>query len=121
MQDFFVSFLSINTIIWSTIFLPSKLTEILKKKICPDSSLLKIKKTVQMFNNSVNFKDTKIVGQILESYYRLYAIYHLLEIKDDIQVVSQFPCLLGHPVQFPCLLLHPVHIVVLFRMLVLSL
>ena len=28
----------------------------------------------------------------------LYTIYQLSEIKDDIQVVSQFPCLLGHPV-----------------------
>ncbi len=66
-----------------------------------------------MFNNSVNFKDKKIVGQILESYYRLYVIYHLLEIKDDIQVISQFPCLLGLPV-------HKINIVVLFRMLLLS-
>ena len=28
----------------------------------------------------------------------LYVIYQLSEIKDDIQVVPQFPCLLGHPV-----------------------
>ena len=27
-----------------------------------------------------------------------YVIYQLSKIKDDIQVVSQFPCLLGHPV-----------------------
>ena len=51
--------------LWSTIFLPSKLTEILE--ICQDSSLLKINKTVQMFNISVNFKDTKKVDHILVS------------------------------------------------------
>ena len=28
----------------------------------------------------------------------LYAIYPLSEIEDNIQVVFQFPCLLGHPV-----------------------
>ena len=45
--------------LWSTIFLPSKLTEILE--IFPDSCLLKINETVQMFNIFVNFKDTKKV------------------------------------------------------------
>ena len=30
----------------------------------------------------------------------LYVIYQLSEIKDDIQVVPQFPCLMGHPVYF---------------------
>ena len=89
--------------LWSTIFLPSKLTEILE--ICQDSSLLKINKTVQMFNISVNFKDTKKVDHILKIssdfqslFDALYVIYQLSEIKDDIQAVSQFPCLLGHPV-----------------------
>ena len=58
-----------------------------------------------MFNISVNFKDTKKVDQILESSLdfqsfldALYVIYQLWEIKDEIQVVAQFPCLLGHPV-----------------------
>jgi len=35
--------------------------------MCPDSSLLKTNKTVQMFNISVDFKDTKKVDHILES------------------------------------------------------
>ena len=56
-----------------------------------------------MFNNSVNFKDIKMVNQILESssndltlyLFLMHVIYQLLEIKDDIQVVSQFPCLLN--------------------------
>jgi len=58
-----------------------------------------------MFNISVNFKDTKKVDHILEisldfqSFFdALYVIYQLSEIKDDIQAVSQFPCLLGHSV-----------------------
>ena len=29
----------------------------------------------------------------------LFIICHLLQIKDDVQVVSESPCLLGHPVQ----------------------
>ena len=33
----------------------------------------------------------------------LYVIYQLSEIQDNIQVVSQFSCLLGHPV---CILLN---------------
>ena len=56
-----------------------------------------------MFNNSVNFKDIKMVNQILESSSNdltlylllMHVIYQLLEIKDDIQVVSQFLCLLN--------------------------
>ena len=54
-----------------------------------------------MFSISVNFKDPKKVDHILESsldFYALYVVYQLSEIKDDIEVVSQFPCLLGHPV-----------------------
>ena len=59
-----------------------------------------------MFNISVNFKDTKKVDHILErsldvwSFFdSLYVIYQLSEIKDDIRVISQFLCLLGHPVE----------------------
>ena len=79
------------------IFSPSKLTQILGS---PDSRLLKIIKTVQMFNISVNFKDTKKVDHILESSLdALYVIYQLSKIKDDIQVFSEFPCLLGHSVE----------------------
>ena len=51
------------------------------------------------------FKDTKTVDHILSSslhfksfFNALHVIYQLSEIKDDIQVVSQFLCLLGHPV-----------------------
>ena len=36
-------------------------------EIFPDSSLLKINKTLKMLNNSVNLKDTKKVDHILES------------------------------------------------------
>ena len=63
-------------------------------------------KTVQMLNNSVNFKDTKKVDHILESslefqsyFYECFVIYQLSEIKDDIRVISQFLCLLGHTVK----------------------
>ena len=56
-----------------------------------------------MFNNSINLKGTKKVDHILERsldfkffFDELYVIYQLSEI--DIQVVSQFPCLLGPPV-----------------------
>ena len=62
-------------------------------------------KTVQMLNNSVNFKDTKKVDHILESsldfqsyFYEFFVIYQLSEIKDDSQVVSHFLCLFGLPV-----------------------
>ena len=62
-------------------------------------------KTVQMLNNSVNFKDTKKVDHILESslefqsyFYECFVIYQLSEIKDDSQVVSHFLCLFGLPV-----------------------
>ena len=37
-------------------------------------------------------------GKLSTFFDALYAIYQLSEIKDDIQAVSQFPCLLGHPV-----------------------
>ena len=54
-----------------------------------------------MFDNSVNFKDTTKVDHILESSLKfqsffdaLYVIHQLSEIKD----VSQFQCLMGHPV-----------------------
>jgi len=68
---------------WSTIFLPSKLTDILG-----DLSSFQIIKT-QMFNISIKFKDTKKVDHILESFFdALYVIYQLSEIKDDIQVAS---------------------------------
>ena len=71
---------------WSTIFLPSKLTEIL------GDSRFKFIKT-QMFNISIMLKDTKKVDLILDSFFdALYAIYQLSEIKDDIQVASQFLC-----------------------------
>ena len=46
--------------LWSTTFLPSKLTE-----ICPDSSWWKLNKTIRMFNISVKY--TKIVDFVLES------------------------------------------------------
>ena len=60
-----------------------------------------------MFQNLVDFKDTKKVDYILESsldvhssaFDALYVIHQLSEIKDDIKFVSQFPCLLGHPVR----------------------
>jgi len=53
-----------------------------------------------MFNISVNFKDTKNVDHILENWFLMhfYIIINFSEINDDIQVVSQFPCLTGHPV-----------------------
>ena len=76
-------------------FLSLNLTEILRNA---DSSLLKIIKIVQMFNISVNFKDTAKVAHILESSLdftslvdALYIIYQLSEIKARVQVFSQFP------------------------------
>ena len=61
-----------------------------------------------MFNFSVNSKDTKKVAHILESSLEIFFLmqyqvsissinikYQLSEIKDDIQIFSQFPCLLG--------------------------
>ena len=76
-------------------FLSLNLMEILRNA---DSSLLKIIKIVQMFNISVNFKDTAKVAHILESSLdftslvdALYIIYQLSEIKDRVQVFSQFP------------------------------
>ena len=58
-----------------------------------------------MFNISVNFKDKKNLDHTLESSLdvkflveALFVIYQLSDIKDDIHVISQFPCLLGHTV-----------------------
>ena len=58
-----------------------------------------------MFNIFVMFKDTKTVNHILETslhfksfFDAIYVIYQFSEIKDNIQVVSQFPCLLGQSV-----------------------
>ena len=55
-----------------------------------------------MFYISVNFIETKKgrphFGKLIR-FNAFYVIYQLSEIKDDIQVVSKFPCLLGHPVQ----------------------
>ena len=58
-----------------------------------------------MFYISFNFKNTKKKDHSSESSLDLqsffdafYVISQLSEIKNDIQVVSQFPCLLGRPV-----------------------
>ena len=71
--------------LWSTIF---KIDGDIR--ICPDSSLLKINKIVQMLDISINFEDKK-VDHILEISLdfqslidALYVIYQLSEIKDDI-------------------------------------
>ena len=51
--------------------------------------------------NIFNFKDTKKGDHILENSFffdEIYVIYQLSEIKDDIRFVSQFLCLLRHPV-----------------------
>ena len=52
-----------------------------------------------------NFKDTKKVDPTLESlldfpsfFEALHVLYQKSKIEDDIQVDSQFPYLLGHPV-----------------------
>ena len=74
--------------------------------MCSDSSLIKFNKTVQMFNMSVNFRDIYKEGRphfrklIRPSTFfnAFYVIYKLSEIKDDMKVVSQLPCLFGHPV-----------------------
>ena len=51
---------------------------------------------------SANFKDSKNADHILKTYnlcmIHFLSFYQISEIKDDFQVVSQFPCLLGHPV-----------------------
>ena len=75
------------------LFLPSNLGNLSRLKFIENQQ------TVQMFNISVNFKD--YFGKVIRLsifFYVHSVIYQLLEIKDDIQVVSQFPCLLGHPV-----------------------
>ena len=54
----------------------------------------------------VNFKDKKKVDHIFENSLDVQSFldalhvpyYQLSELEDDIQVVSRFPCLLGHPV-----------------------
>ena len=59
-----------------------------------------IKKQQKCLISPSNFYDPRKVDHILErlevqSFFNaLYVIYQLSEIKDDIQVVSQFPCLL---------------------------
>ena len=57
-----------------------------------------------MLNISVNLQNTKSLDHIFKSsldfqsfYNGLYVIYQLSEHKDDIQVISQFSWLLGHP------------------------
>ena len=68
--------------------------------------LYSINQAVQMLNISVNLKDTKKVDLIyfgklrrFQSFFdALYVIYQLSDIKDDIQVISLFLCLLGYPV-----------------------
>ena len=59
-----------------------------------------------MFNFFAIFKDKKKVDHILESsldstsfFDALNVIYQLSKLKDDIHVVSQFSCLLRHPVR----------------------
>ena len=42
-------------------------------------------------------------------FYIFFAMQQILEIKDDFQVVSQFPCLLGHPVDRHRLQLKDMH------------
>jgi len=57
-----------------------------------------------MFYNLVMFKGTKKVDHILESstdfqsFLRHLSFINYRLLKNDIQVVSKFPCLLGHPV-----------------------
>ena len=66
--------------------------------------LYSINQAVQMLNISVNLKDTKKVDLIYFGKLRrfqsflgaLYVIYQLSDIKDDIQVISSFLCLLEH-------------------------
>ena len=76
---------------WSTILLPLKLTELLGNLSI--FQILKINKTDQMFNISVNYRKHK---EGRPQFGKLN--YQLSEIKDDIQIVSLFPCLSGHPV-----------------------
>ena len=57
--------------------------------------------TKKLFNISVNLKEIKNADHIGETYnhmINLLSVYQISENKDDIQVVSQFPCFLGHPV-----------------------
>ena len=85
---------------WSTIFAPSKLRFY---EISSDSKLFNHKEILQMFNISINFKDTKKADHILKiSLLSLYfVIYHyqLMEIENDFQCRHLNPILLGHPVQ----------------------
>ena len=72
---------------WSTIFQNWPKYQ----EICPDSRLLKINKTVQIFYTSVNLKDKRKVDHILVSSLKVqsffdafYVIYQLSKINDDI-------------------------------------
>ena len=60
--------------------------------MCPDSNLSNHNEILKMFDISVNFKDTKKAEHIFN--------YQLLEIEDDVQVVSQFLCLVRHLVSY---------------------
>ena len=58
-----------------------------------------------MISIFVHFKDGRRQTTFLKAHKTcilyfdtLFVIYQLSEIKDDFQVVSSFPCLLGHPV-----------------------
>ncbi len=73
-----------------------------------------------MFNVSVNFKiqgGTPHFGKHIRRFNlffdELYVIYQLSKIKDDIQVVSQFPYFLGHLVPITMFLINVLHIVIL--------
>ena len=53
-----------------------------------------------MFNICVNFKDTKILKSSVyfqSLYDTLHIVYQLSEIKDHIQGIYLFECVLGHP------------------------
>ena len=78
---------------WSTNFLPSKLSEILGNLsifqfIRSQQNCSNVKYLRQFFR----YKEGSLDFQF--SFDKLYVIYQLWEIKDDIQVVFQFPCLL---------------------------
>ena len=40
----------------------------------------------------------KSSSDVQPRFFAFFAMHYISEIKDDFQVVSQFPCLLGHPV-----------------------
>ena len=69
-------------------------------------SLLKHKNSIKRFKCLITpsmWRIQRNEDHILESslfqcfFDAFYVIYQLSETKDDIQVVSEFPCLLGHP------------------------